>query len=86
MGCNEAQRQQFCLPILPHCVAAKVKKELDDWVEDGEISNWEEMWSALCKEEVADAPHHAQRQFKAVSLTISGGHIRVADWPDFRLE
>ena len=29
MGCNKAQRQWFCLSMLPHCVPANVKKELD---------------------------------------------------------
>ena len=48
--------------MLPHCVPANVKKELDVWVEDGEISTWDEMWRAFRKEEVAALPHHAQRR------------------------
>ena len=86
MGCDEAQRQRFCLSKMPHCVAANVKREPDDWVEDGKISTWEKMWCAFRKEEVADLPHHAQRQFKAVSLRTSRGHIRLADRRDFRRE
>ena len=86
MGCNEAQRPRFCLSMLPHCVPASVKKELDDWVEDGKISTCDEMWRAFRKEEVADLPHHAQRRFKAVLLRTLGGHIWVADWRDFRRE
>ena len=39
MGCNEAQRQHFCLSMLPHCVPANVKKELDDW--DGGLGGLE---------------------------------------------
>ena len=31
MGCSEAQRQRFCLSMLPHCVPANVKKELDNF-------------------------------------------------------
>ena len=47
---------------------------------------WHEMWRALRKEEVADLPHHAQHRFEDVSLGTSEGHIRVADWQDFRRE
>ena len=72
--------------MLPNCVSANVKKELDDWVEDGKISTWDEMWCAFRKEEVADLRHHAQRRFKAMSLRTSGGHIRVADCLNFRRE
>ena len=86
MGCNEAHRQPLCLSMLPHRVPANVKKELDDWVEDGELSTWDEMWRAFRKEEVACLPHHAQRGFKAVSLRAFGGHIWSADWWDFRRE
>ena len=86
IGCNEDHRQWFCLSMLPHCVPANVKRELDDWVEDSKISTWDEMWRAFRKEEVADLPHHAQRRFKAVLLRTSGGHIRLADWWDFRRE
>ena len=38
------------------------------------------------KEGVADLPHHDERRFKAFSLGTLGGHIRVADWTDFRCE
>ena len=86
MGCSEAQRQRFCLAMLPHCVPSILKKELDDWVEDGRVSTWDEMWRAFRKEEVADLPHHAQRRFKAVRLRTQGGHIQVADWREFRRE
>ena len=86
MGCNEAQGQRFCQSMLPHCVPGNVKIELDDFLEDGEISNWDDMWRTLQKEEVANLPHHAQRRLKAVSLRTSGGHIRLADWRDFRRE
>ena len=44
------------------------------------------MWRAFRKEEVANLPHHAQRQFKAVSLRTSGGHIWMTDWRYFRRE
>ena len=86
MGCNKAKRQRFRLSMLPHCVPANVKKELDDWVEDNKISAWDEMWGAFRKEQVAGLPHHAQRRFKAVSLKTSRGHIRAADWREFRQE
>ena len=86
IGCNEAQRQRFRLSMLHHCVPANVNKELNNWVEDGRISTWDEIWRAFRKEEVADLPHHAQRRFKAVSLRTLRGHIRVADWWDFRRE
>ena len=86
MVCSEAQRQLFCLSMLPHCVRADVKKELDDWVEDCKISTSDEMWRAFSKEKVADLLHHAQRCFKAVSLRTLGGHIRMADWRDFGQE
>ena len=86
MGCNEAQRQPFCLSMLPHCVPANVKRELDDWVKYGKISTWEEMWRAFRKEEVTDLLHHALRRLKAVLLRTSGGHIQLADWQDFRQE
>ena len=86
MGCSEGQRQRFRVFMLPHCVPTNVKKELDDWLEDGTISTWDEMWRAFRKKEVADLPHHARRRFKAVSLSTSGGHIRMADGRDFRWE
>ena len=86
MGCNEAPRQRFCLFVLPHCVPANVKKELNDWLEDGKFPTWEKMWRAFRKEEVADLPHQAKRRFKAVSLRTSGRHIWVADWQDFSRE
>ena len=63
MGRNEAQWQRFCLSMLLHCAPANVKKELDDWVEDGKISTCDEMWRVFRKEEVADLPHHAHRRF-----------------------
>ena len=47
MGCNGAQRQQFCLSMLRRCVPANVEKELDDCVEDGKISTTDEMWRAF---------------------------------------
>ena len=84
MGCNEAQRQRLCLYLLPDCVPANVKKKLDGWMEDGKISTWDKMWRTFRKEEVAVPPHHAQRCFKALSLCTLGGHLRVADWRDFR--
>ena len=67
MGCNEAQRQQLCLSMHLHCVPANAKKELDDWLEDGKKSICNEIRRAGRKEEVAVPPHHAQRQFRAVS-------------------
>ena len=82
MGCNEAQRQRFCLSMLPRCVPANPKTELDDLVEDGKISTWNEMLRASRKEEVTDLPHHAQRRFKAVLLRTPRGHTRVAHWQD----
>ena len=33
MGFNEAQRQRFSLSMLPDCVQANMKKELDDWLQ-----------------------------------------------------
>ena len=80
MGCNQARRQRFCLSMLAHCVPANVKKKLEDCLEDGKISTWDEMWRALRREEVADLPHHVQHRFKIMSLRTSGGHIWVADW------
>ena len=38
MGWGDAQRQRLCLAVLPHCVPANPKTELDDWVEDGKVS------------------------------------------------
>ena len=64
MECNEAQKQRFCLSMLPHCVPANVKEEFNDWAEDGKIPSWDEMWRTFGKEEVADLPHHVQRRFK----------------------
>ena len=36
--------------MLPHCVPANLKKELDNWVEDGGLSNLNEMWCTFYKE------------------------------------
>ena len=46
-------------------------------MEDGKNFTLNGMWRALIKEEVADLPHHIKRLFKAVSLNVSAGHIRV---------
>ena len=59
IGCNKAQRQWFCLSMLPHCVPASVNKQLDDWVQDRKISTWDGMLRAFCKAEVAHFLHHA---------------------------
>ena len=79
LGCSEGQRQRFCMSMLPHCVPTNVRRELDNLVEDGKISTWDEMWLAFGKKEVVDLSHHAQGRFKAVSLKTLGGQIRVAD-------
>ena len=83
MGCNEAQRQWFCLSMLPNCVPTSVNKQLDNWVGEAKISTWDLMWRAFCKAQVTHLPHHAQHWFKAVSLKTSGAHICAAGWPDF---
>ena len=82
--CNKAQRQRFGLSMLPQCVSANVKNDLDDGVEDGKISTSDQHWRAFRKEKVADLRHHAQRRFKAVLLRTLEGHIPMADWRDFR--
>ena len=46
-------------------------------MEDGKIFTLDGIWRALIREEVADLPHHIKRLFKAVSLDMSAGHIRV---------
>ena len=53
-----------------------MKKEIDDWLEEGKISTCDEMWRAFRKEEVSNLPRHAQRRVKAVLLRTSRGHIR----------
>ena len=72
------------MAILPHCVPANVQKELDYWVDDGKISTWDGMRRAFRKEEVDNLLYNAQRRFKAVVPRMLAGHIRVADWHEFR--